>query len=438
VLIEVSVTNYRSIRDRVTLSMEAEERLSERDKGVDERNVADTQHGRLLRVAGIYGANASGKSNLLKAMFALRWLVLTSARGQDGDELPAQPHRFDEALAQSPSEVEVVYGVAGLQVRYGVAWTRERISREWLFVRPAGEEEEVRWFERRANPLGDVDHYEAGEGWQRVPEVEAHTRKEALHVSVASQFNHEQARSVVRWFSSLLINNGLSDNLWLNRTTSRLIEGPDRSAIQDFIKSMDFGIDAVETVMMENEVLIEGEGAVIGGDVNPRRRTWARKRARIVTLRQGQTFELGDESAGTARAIAMAGPLMEALATGQTVVIDELDARLHTLLAKGVVELFQDPKVNRHNAQLIFVSHDTNLLTRTLLRRDQLWFTEKSRTTGGTELYSLAEIRLPDGKRVRNDARYEDDYLDGRYGAVPFFGNARAVLARALGGGEGE
>lgn len=113
--------------------------------------------------------------------------------------------------------------------------------------------------------------------------------------------------------------------------------------------------------------------------------------------------------------------------------IDEFDARLHTLLAKQLVELFQDPATNPHDAQLVFTSHDTNLLTRTLLRRDQLWFVEKSKKTHASDLYSLAEFRLDDGKAVRNDARYEQDYLQGKYGAIPCFGNLKALLADTLG-----
>jgi hypothetical protein len=152
-----------------------------------------------------------------------------------------------------------------------------------------------------------------------------------------------------------------------------------------------------------------------------------------VAIRQGIPFDLAtDESAGTVKAVALAGPIIEALAHGSTLVIDEFDARLHTLLAKQLVELFQDPLTNPHDAQLIFTSHDTNLLTRTLLRRDQLWFVEKSHKTHASDLYSLAEFRLEDGSRIRNDARYEVDYLQGKYGAIPFFGNLKAQLGEAL------
>lgn len=150
---------------------------------------------------------------------------------------------------------------------------------------------------------------------------------------------------------------------------------------------------------------------------------------RAFAVRSGVEFDLSrDESAGTAKAFELAGPIVEALANGDVVVIDELDAHLHTLLAKQIVELFQDPVTNPHGAQLVFASHDTNLLTRTLLRPDQLWFVEKSRKTHASDLYSLAELRLDDTAGVR----YEADYLQGRYGAIPFFGNLHAILGEAL------
>ena len=129
-LIELSVANFRSFRDRVTLSLEAEPRISERDKSVDERNVAHTPDGDLLRVVGIYGANAGGKSNLVTALATLRTMVLNSAReGQKGDRLPAAPFRLDAESLAAPSELEVVFTQDGSQVRYGAAFTVKRVER---------------------------------------------------------------------------------------------------------------------------------------------------------------------------------------------------------------------------------------------------------------------------------------------------------------------
>lgn len=191
------------------------------------------------------------------------------------------------------------------------------------------------------------------------------------------------------------------------------------------IRGLDFGIDEIQIEHEPNASAIATRLMLsANGPPEP---------LRLVAIRQGIRFDLkSDESAGTNKAVALVGPIFAALSQGGILVIDEFDARLHTLLAKQLVELFQDPATNPHDAQLVFTSHDTNLLTRTLLRRDQLWFVEKSHKTHASDLYSLAEFRQSDGKAVRNDARYEADYLNGRYGAIPFFGNLKALLGEAL------
>lgn len=432
-LVEFSVANFRSFRERVTLSLEAEPRLSERDKTVDERNVAHTDQGDLLRVVGVYGANASGKSNLIRALRTLRSLVLDSARGQDGDFVPADPFRLDATSPIEPTEIEVVYTEAGRQVRYGAAFTRERITHEWLFVRASGADDEVRWFERRWALDAGTDRYETGGDWVRNEAFELATRKEALHLSVTSQFNHDQSRAVLSWFRALEIADALDDRGLHRRTLELLGEPKSGPAIRQLLRRLDLGLDDVKVLANEVEDAV-GSSMFSGLLLALQERGVQPKvdRRRITTVRGGQSFELTDESAGTVRAIGLAGPIIEALARGQVLVVDEFDARLHTLLAKQLVELFQDPETNPHDAQLIFASHDTNLLTRTLLRRDQLYFVEKSHKTQASDLYSLAELRLEDGKRVRNDARYEEDYLQGRYGAIPFFGNLKAMLGEVL------
>lgn len=432
-LIELSVANFRSFRERVTLSLEAEPRISERDKAVDERNVAHTPDGDLLRVVGIYGANASGKSNLITALATLRTLVLNSAReGQMGDELPAAPFRLDADTLAAPSEIEVVFTHDGLQVRYGAAFTTKRVEREWLFVRPTDAEEEERWFERTR------DTFETGGAWVRDPGLEQKTRDEALHISAAAAWKHAQAQQILGWFKGeLRVLNGSEGNVDPETTIELLDDEAHGETICALLRRLDFGID---DLMVEElgtrkassyHFLLDPLRSVQG--LPPTYGIRALPAKRLLVIRQGIRFDLAtDESAGTVKAVALAGPIVEALAHGGILVIDEFDARLHTLLAKQLVELFQDPTTNPHDAQLVFTSHDTNLLTRTLLRRDQLWFVEKSHKTHASDLYSLAEFRLEDGSRVRNDARYEVDYLQGKYGAIPFFGNLKALLGEAL------
>jgi predicted ATPase len=434
-LIELSVANFRSFHERVTLSLEAEPRISERDKAVDERNVAHTPDGDLLRVVGIYGANASGKSNLITALATLRTLVLNSAReGQMGDELPAAPFRLDPETLTAPSEIEVVFVQNGLQVRYGAAFTIKRIERDWLFVRLTGAEDEERWFERTQ------DSFETSGAWVRDPGLEQKTRDEALHISAAAAWKHAQAQQILAWFKdSLRVLNGVEGNVDPTTTINLLDDQTHKQTISALIRRLDFGIDDLRVESLQDSRIVFSSEEIFDTKLTKRLDSYFNSirtkpaRRRLVSIHQGIPFDLAtDESAGTIKAVALAGPIVEALAQGSILVIDEFDARLHTLLAKQLVELFQDPLTNPHDAQLVFTSHDTNLLTRTLLRRDQFWFVEKSHKTHASDLYSLAEFRLEDGTRIRNDARYEVDYLQGKYGAIPFFGNLKALLGEAL------
>jgi len=435
-LIELSVANFRSFRERVTLSLEAEPRISERDKAVDERNVAHTADGDVLRVVGIYGANASGKSNLITALSTLRTLVLNSAReGQMGDELPAAPFRLDAESLAAPSEIEVVFVHDGIQFRYGAAFTTKRVEREWLFVRPTGTDEEERWFERTR------DTFETSGAWVRDPALEQKTRDEALHISAAAAWKHAQAQQILAWFKDeLRVLNGVDGQVSPHTTMQFLDEDDHRKTICALIRRLDFGIDDLR--VDEPALGTIPSWAQVPNTQRDRRSNYkltSKAGPRLVAIRQGISFDLeNDESAGTAKAVALAGPIVDALAHGGILVVDEFDARLHTLLAKQLVELFQDASTNPHDAQLVFTSHDTNLLTRTLLRRDQLWFVEKSHKTHTSDLYSLAEFRLDDGKGVRNDAHYEKDYLQGKYGAIPFFGNLKALLGETLADAETE
>lgn len=429
-LIEFSVANYRSFRQEMTLSMEAEPRLSERDKSVDERNVVKTPRGDLLRVAGIYGANASGKSNLIRALAVARAHILNSAReGQAGDTLPFEPFRLDRAAEGEPSAFQLVFLLDGHEYRYGFSATPTEVTTEWLHVHDAPGAEAQLLFSR------DGASYQTGGGWARDPGLEEKTRKEALHLSVAASFNQPTALKLFEWFRRLRVSNGLSDGAMLGETTRLLDVASHRDAILELVRTLDFGVVDLRIEPNTSKLSRDGVVALEVREVLRRLRP-----TRLVSLRvnpidgSSVPFELDDESAGTAKAIAMAGPVVDTLMNGGVLAVDEFDARLHTLLALKLVQLFQDPVTNPRAAQLIFVSHDTNLLSRSLLRRDQLWFTEKSRLTEATDLYSLAEIRFPDGGRVRNDARYETDYLQGRYGAIPFFGNLEALVGLALNG----
>lgn len=409
-LVLFRVENYRSLGPAAELSMVASEVEGERNTS------AVAEGPRLLRSAAVYGANASGKSNLVGALELVRTMVLDSShKMQDGDPIDVEAFRL--LGKDGPSRFEVVFLLDGMEYRYGFQADPVSVSEEWLYCRRGGEEET--FFERTGQEitLGPEFHRE-GAG------LEVRTRENALFLSVVAQFNGEIAGRVRRWFGELFVMSGLNDYHARHHTEIDLDDEAQRAAIVRWVMALDLGIDGIEVVKQPIQyVSLEPSAEPL------------RTRYRIVTLHRqraedGQIlgtarFDLSrHESEGTRKLFALAGPLLSALQHGRCVVIDEFDARLHPLLTRQLVGFFHDPEINKRGAQLVFTTHDTNLLDASLFRRDQVWFVEKDRG-GASHLYSLAEFR------ARDDGPLEENYIQGRYGAIPFLGDLRRALGEA-------
>ena len=434
-LIECSVENFRSFRDRAVFSMVAAN-IASQPRTLDEQNVF-TIHDDLglLTSAAIYGANASGKSNLITALRFMRMFVLTSSREtQVGDVIPVEPFLLNPQTAESPSRFEVVFYAGGEQYRYGFAVTQESVAEEWLYR--LGSQREIRLFTREEQAI-HVNTRSFREG-QR---LELFTRENALFLSVAAQFNGETARAILNWFRQLSVNAGVSDTSDMVEALTHFDNSPYQAAIEELIHRFDVGI---------NQLFLETGPVVLPANAPPEiikqfkamhdaisDTNVTLEQVNVKTIHQqydidGQplgevTFDMDQhESAGTQRLFALAYPLVRALAEGLVIVIDEMDARIHPNLVVELVRLFNSPETNPRHAQLIFTTHNTNLLNAGLFRRDQIWFVEKSRQ-GVSDLYSLVEYRV-DGKVVRNDASFEKDYVMGRYGAIPFLGDFTTVI----------
>lgn len=403
-LISFTVENYRSFKDPVTLSMEATH-LVGRDPAIDAGTIFEAAGHRLLTSAAVFGANASGKSNLARAFGALLQLVHRSVEDQDSP-LPVEPYRLDPTTADAPTRLEVRLVVAGVEHRYGVLVTRDKVHGEWLYERP--KRREVLLFRRGERGLEIGSTFPEGQGLQ------GRVRPNALFLGVVSAFNGEKAGAV----RMALMTQGAFANADATTEEIRRLEnlttwhlmgsGGDRALgfVTRLLRDADTGISGFEVE--------EGPKSVFAvfGEQSPRIRTFHDYQESAGPERVA--FDLGvDESAGTRRLFAFAGLLYLALELGTLLVIDELDARLHPNLTRKIVELFHSPETNPKHAQLVCTTHDTNLLTPDLFRRDQIWFVEKG-SGGQSELYSLAEI-----KGVREDAAWERAYLAGKFGAVP-------------------
>lgn len=440
-LIEFSVANYRSFRDEVTFSMVASP-LKTKDGQADNRNCFTAPGAiNLLSSAAIYGANASGKSNFVAAFdFMKRFVRASHYNTERTGGIEVEPFRLDTETESEPSSFEVVFVADGDHYRYGFEATSERVVTEWLHIVPTdpkpglaeNADHEIKLFERDGDEIRLDQRFEEEAGG-----LEARTRPNALFLTVVAQFNGEIAQKVLGWFRSIGIATSLGHlDFGMRMLTERMLSDRDTAnEIVNLIKKMDLGIEAIRPEKdapapdplpdnapkelrdakesYQNHLIREEQVAL---------RTVHRKTGDGGQPVEPALFNLNEhESEGTRKLFAMSGPLVDTLKSGDMLIIDELDVRLHPLLTKEIVGLFGDPERNPNCAQLVFTTLDMNLLDHRFLRRDQIWFTEKDRQ-GASNLYSLVEFKIDD------NAPLKKDYIQGRYGAVPYLGDVRLMV----------
>ncbi|MGD1805263.1 AAA family ATPase [Dapis sp. BLCC M126] len=425
-LIEFSVGNYLSFKETVTLSMVATNVIA-KNKSVDENNVFDVDEElSLLKSVAVYGANASGKSNLIKAMNFMRWFVLNSSKEtQIEDAINVDEFKLSTETEGKPSFFEIVFILEDKLYRYGFEVDEKQVVSEWLFYVPKVRESKL--FERDKNGIKMSRVFKEGEL------ISDKTRNNALFLSVNSQFNGKISTSILRWFiDDLNIISGLDSKFYQKITVEYFQDSEYKNEIVQLIRKWDLGIDDIE--IDTKEVLPEQFPDFVSDEFRRRMIDAGMQIDEIQTFHkqydsEGKmvsivVFDLEEnESEGTKKLFAFAIPILESLSNGEILIIDELDARLHPLITREIIELFNSNQTNPENAQLIFTTHDTNLLSHKIFRRDQIWFTEKNRQ-GATDLYSLVEYK------VRNDASFESDYIKGRYGAIPFLGDLTELFEK--------
>ena len=404
-LVEFRVKNFRSLRDEQVLSMVGSKDKSFADTHTKATgiNAAPT----LLHSAVVYGANASGKSNLIKALHYMRGVVVESAKIQPGQTFSVQPFRLDEGSASQPSAFEITFLRDGVRYQYGFAITAERIVSEHLLVYKKFKPQ--RWFDRRFDKYANKDVYAFGPGLKGPKNVwEGATRANSLFLSMAVQLNSEALQPVFDWFAKHLVIFNEQAQLSKDVSVQMLKQTEGRKDICNFLRAADISIAdiEVETSPVPLHVSLSRHGLD----------EWEQHQLRFHhTTEQGKAvFDLQDESNGTRNLLFLAGHVLDILKKGQTLVIDELDTSLHTLLVRELVRLFHRPDINAEGAQLLFTTHNTSLLDAPdLFRRDQIWFVEKNKDQSST-LVSLHEFS------PRKNEALERGYLMGRYGGIPF------------------
>lgn len=406
-LIELRTENHRSLRTEQVLSMEAG-RVGDPEDAIP-RSV-EGHAARLLPAAAIYGANGSGKSNLLSAVGFMQDAVVWSHRTWPPEGgVPRESFAWGGRGAE-PSLFEVTILVEGVRHQYGFVVNDNRVLEEWLYAWPRGRKQT--WFERDGNTFQFGEHL-VGENKL----LKSTTRDNALFLSVAAQNRHEQLLPVYRWFSAVRVFNarnartpwaaspserrGIRGLLDAERHLSLPLFESSILQISGLLQAADVGIVDIRVNDVDGNILVRHQSTAADA--------W---------------LPLEQESQGTLTLIRLGPALLEVLKKGGLLVVDELEASLHPLLAMKIVRFFNEPRTNPLNAQILFATHDTHLLGTSTgeppLRRDQIWLTEKD-SEGATCLYPLTDYK------PRMAENLERGYLQGRYGAIPFLGDLAQV-----------
>ncbi|GGO01521.1 hypothetical protein GCM10010116_02860 [Microbispora rosea subsp. aerata] len=425
-LLRFRVANHRSLRDEQTLSFVAVPRRGEpRPRGAEiPRTVA---------VAGIYGANASGKSNVLDALRWMNWAVKSSHTGwAPGGGVPRRPFLLDETVRALPSFYEVDFLAEGVRYSYGFEVDDDSVRGEWLYSFPAGRPRTL--FER-----GGPEDYRFGRSLGgETARIAKLTRANALYLSSAASNNHPLLGVLYETLTKRLHfarHDHADEHVRLSITMALLEQPKIAGRINTLLQLADLGLERAEVVRREvaPDVLetfrrMRDIAVETGGRLEIDEEAFA-KEIRLRRAGTDVTLDIGEESAGTRVWLSMLGHTLVTLLAGHVLVVDEIDSSLHPLLSSTLIRMFKDPEINRNGAQLLFASHDTTLLGTMLddgiLGRDEVWFTEKD-ASGATTVFPLADFR------PRSDENIERGYLQGRYGAVPYvnFDKVRDIFRR--------
>lgn len=415
-LVEFTVKNYRSIKEEQVFSM-AKAKGAELE-GSNSFTPDAPASVALLRSAAIYGPNAAGKSNVIRAMMEMEFIVRNSASSsQEGDDISVTPFLFDEASSSEPTEFEMVFISEGVRYQFGFSATKTHIVEEWLIAYPKGRPQ--RWYSRGFNEDTGSSEYKFSDSLAGQKSVwQNSTRKNALFLSTAIQLNSEQLKPIFNWFKETLRPANVGG--WGPGFTASLCESDDtKRRILDFLKAADFNIHdiRVENETFDPDTLPEDlpdylRDKIIkdmkGKDVLDIKTVHKSESGSLIPL------DFDEESDGTQKFFSFAGPWIDTLNKGYVLVIDELHDNLHPKMVRYLVELFHSSETNPNNAQLIFTTHETSILSQDVFRRDQVWFCEKDETQA-TSLYPLTDFSP---RKERENI--ELGYLAGRYGALPF------------------
>ena len=422
---EFSFGNFWSFKDIQTLNLTAA-KIKSKNGELDQINVFPiTKDLRLLKAKAIYGANASGKSNVIKALSSFIRIIYFSVKDDKVLEI-IDAFQLNSETVKQPTFFQLIFRLGKTRYRYGFEADDKSIKSEWLFSTPSKREQPL--FIREENKIIEINqtHFEEGVLYQKLFEnsedpIFTNTSLFLTHLSTTG-FG-KLSKAIVHAISSITIIPGLGHQGMIGNAAESLNDAVLKKFMLDFLQKADVSIDSLDVVEIANGNLLN--------DIDSEYEKELKKGKIIVTNKSKYNADLKpdgktrfsfqrQESEGTIKMFELSPYIYRSLKDGTPLFIDEFDTRFHPLLTKKIVALYNSTENKK--AQLVFVTHDTNLLSSDLLRRDQIDFVEKDKY-GASHLYTLIEI-----KGVRNDASFEKDYIQGKYGAIPFLGDFTNLL----------
>ncbi len=402
-LLEFSVSNYLSFKDKTTFSM-----IANSSRGLEE-NYIQINDKKILKSASIYGANASGKSNLFKILSYVIMMLKTSNSIDINTKLPIIPFKLDDKYIGKPSEFEVKLVIDGIRYVYGFKADMSKIYEEYLYYYPNGRQTKI--FDRV-----NVDSYSYSIKDEKVlKEIERKNTSNKFFLATATNWNYKKTKPVYDFITdSIIVCTNLEE---LKSISFDMLEENDelKEFTIDFLKKADFNIeDYIISSSSVSQDLFVGVSDFITKNISGVPKTY---QILFKHKNSNNYLSLSEESLGTQILFTFIPFIKNTLSNKKVLIIDELDKSMHPFLVQYIVSLFNNTDTNKNSSQLIFNTHDTNLLDLNTLRRDQIWFVLKDNESGVSNLYPLSDFS------VRKKENVEKNYMLGRYGAVPFIKN---------------
>lgn len=428
---EFSFGNFRSFKDIQTLNL-ATAKIKSKNESIDENNVirnSELKNNTFLKSKAIYGANASGKSNIVKAFVTFIRIIRQSVKDDEILNL-VESFSLSTETEDEPSFFQLIFFVDNIRYRYGFELDDNKIYAEWLYAKP--KERELAYFIRDNQEIIDIDKTNFREGSKLVSLFDDNNsdneifRDNSLFLSSISSLGFGKlSKLLINNITSITVINGLGHSGLFSYAGDSLNDEKRKKYIIDFLKYGDTGIEDIDTFDIPTDTSSkESENKNNDSEKEKKRKLVISTRKKYdenLDFIENEPFPFRMmESEGTLKLFELSPFVFEALKENRPLIIDEFDARFHPLLTKKIIELFNSNQ--NLNSQLIFTTHDTNLLSADLLRRDQIEFVEKDKY-GASHLYSLVKF-----KGIRKNASFEKDYINGKYGAIPFLGDFEKLL----------